>query len=271
MKHSWKKMTVVAALTLTAGFGLAACDGDDAKSDDDKTGSESEGSEGGVELTADNFADRIGEAQLDAGGSQFELTVNTAGQEFTATGAQTPSEDPEEVEIEMSASAVGMDMEMLVVDGSMYMKMGEMTGGKYVQTSLDDPQYGATVEQLDLGTQLKTFEEALVEFEATGESEEIDGVDAAEYVLTLDSEKVMEDLGQDLSSLEGSGVELPETMEYTLFVGDDDLPRRMVANVDLGAGSSEMTMDFFDWGTGADVEAPSADEITTENPFAGVL
>jgi len=69
--------------------------------------------------------------------------------------------------------------------------------------------------------------------------------------------------GATLDQAAAAGVTLPATFEYTFWIGPDDLVRKMA--FDLMGSQTEMT--FSNWGAGAPVTAPTADQITTEDPF----
>ena len=49
-----------------------------------------------------------------------------------------------------------------------------------------------------------------------------------------------------------------DSASYSLFVGPDDLPRRI--SVDLGGAPT--TMDYSKWGEPVNIVAPTADELT---------
>jgi lipoprotein LprG len=56
---------------------------------------------------------------------------------------------------------------------------------------------------------------------------------------------------------QGDAAALPETLDYDLWVTDDNLVRRVVMNV---MGMS-MQMDYTEWGEPVDIKAPAAADI----------
>lgn len=164
----------------------------------------------------------------------------------------------------MSMPGLG-DMEIRLVEGVLYMNMGAMTENKFVVVDTEQgpmaEQFGPMLGQMDPRRQIELFEEALVEIEQEGEAEQIDGVEATPYRLVLDTETIVSASGANEEDLQG--VDLPETLEFIMFVGEDDLPRRIVMDM-MGTAS---TIDFSGWGDDVEISAPGADEITDVDPF----
>lgn len=252
-------------IVLVAGFGITACSSTDTAPKTDKGSSaEQQPTEPKADeaLTADNFTQRMNEAQIKAGTAHFEqkITVEGVG-DMVMSGEMQAGSTPDETRMRMVGDMSGIAMEMLVVDGDAYMKLGELTENKFVKMGADGAMSDITAGA-DLNAQLKLFKESLVDFTQDG-SEKIDGVDAKRYVLTLDTEKVL---------ASSSGEEIPadavdalgDTMTYEIFIGSDDLPRKITMDV----AGSPMEMTFSKWGEPVDIQAPAADEISDrELPF----
>lgn len=264
MNRSLKNWAAAAALTLTAGLALTACGSDEKSTDSpgDKPVA------AGGDLTAENFIERVSTAQMKAGSSHVSLSMEIAGQKVSGEGDMTTGDDPADAAMAMTMDYPGMGkMDMRLVEGVMYLNIGPLTQNKFIKVDLadaDNPlaeQYGSVLDQIDPAKQFELFEKALIEFERAGDVEKIDGVDATPYRLVLDTQVVMEAAGAgDQTELAG----VPETLEYTMFIGDDDLPRRLVMDL-MGMG---MTMDYSKWGDKVTVEAPPADQISDQDPFA---
>lgn len=213
-------------------------------------------------LSRENFVERLGDAQLEAGSTHLEMSTAAAGTDVAMTGDVRLGE-----KVEDSASRISMDLGMMqldlrLVDGVMYLKMGEMSGGKYVKVDLTDPdnplaqQYGSLTGQIDPSEQLETFRTALVDFDNLGDGGTVDGVETTKLRLVLDTSKA---LGKQAAQAERLGTKVPEKMEYVLLVGrDDDLLRRMTMDL---AGTAT-TIDWSRWGEPVEVEAPRKSEIT---------
>ena len=62
------------------------------------------------------------------------------------------------------------------------------------------------------------------------------------------------------------GVELPESIDVTLYIGADDLPRRMVSRVPTPDGATaKMQLDYSKWGESVTIKAPSKANIADED------
>lgn len=217
-------------------------------------------------LTRENFVERLSSAQLDAGSAHIETTTSGSGMDVTMTGDVVIAERLEDSASRISMNTAGMAMELRLVGGSLYLKMGQMTGGKFLEVDLDDPEdafaknFGNLTEQLDPAEQLELFDKALADFENQGDGGTIDGVETTKLRLVLDTRAVL-DGRADAQKL---GSKVPEKMEYVLYVGEDDLMRRMTADI---AGTATTT-DWSRWGDEVDVEAPKKSEIADIPPFA---
>ncbi|RLV56429.1 hypothetical protein D9V41_04945 [Aeromicrobium phragmitis] len=262
-------------VSLMAAFALlfvSACGGSD--SSEGQSGStEKVGEDKGTELTKDNFADEIMKAQLDAGTAHLVMTMTMGGQEITMDGDMSVAEKPADtaMSLTMDGEALGAgdtDLEMRLVDQVMYMKMGQATGDKFARIDLTDEsnpmgaQFSEMMEQSNPATQVEAMGESIESFEDGGDGGEIDGVSTTKYRITLNAAKMYEAQGTDPSAMAG----LPETIEYVMYVGDDNLPRRLEAEVMGATAVNEWTK----WGEDVDISAPSDDEITDQNPFAGM-
>lgn len=258
---SFKKRTVFASLALVAGLTLTGCSGAGTSPAD--TVSEAEI---GTELTADNFVTRISAAQLRAGSAHLETKIEGQGSAITASADMEFSEIAKDLRMHMI-----MDMpvdektstkaELKLIKGKVYMSLGELTANKWVEVSEDQSgvlNIDDLTAQTDPAAQFAAFETALQSLTKSGGEEEIDGVKTTEYTLALDPEKLLTSTGQ----IEAVGPEellaLGKSVEYKLFVGPDDLPRRIV--MDLGTGVS--TLDYSKWGEDTDIKAPNRGDIT---------
>lgn len=247
-----------------AGFGVTACSATDTAPKTDKgTSAEQEPAAPRADeaLTADDFTQRMNDAQLKAGSAHFEQKISVEGAgEVAMSGEMQIAEDPSQMRMRMVGDMSGMEMEMLVVDGTAYMKLGELTQNKYAKMGTDDSVSGLTAGT-DLSSQLKLFKDALVDFTQDG-TEKIDGVDTKRYVLELDTKKVLDSSAEEVPAEAMDA--LGDTMTYEIFVGADDLPRKIKMDV----AGTPMDMTFSKWGEPVDIQAPTADEISNQElPF----
>ncbi|MBA4607948.1 hypothetical protein H1W00_05615 [Aeromicrobium sp. Marseille-Q0843] len=207
-------------------------------------------------LTQENFVERLTAAQLAAGSAHVEMDDGV-----DMRGDVRLAEDLEGTEARVTMGAGPMLMDLRVVDGIVYLKLGELSGGKFIRVDLNDPKdpvgqhFGSMAGQVDPTKQLKVFSDALVEFDDQGPGGEIDGVETTKLRLVLDASKALQD---HEAGGPGLGAKAPKQLEYTLYVGSDDLLRRLTMDI---AGSTK-TMDWSKWGEPVEVKAPPADQVT---------
>src|SRR5690606_9306211 len=158
MKKSVGVLVATAVLALSSACGGSGSDSSAPAAGDAKqaaaTASAAPSSDASP-LTRENFVDRLGQAQVEAGSAHLEMTASASGMDVSMTGDLRVAED-----VERSASRLSMDLGMMqmdvrLVDGVMYLKMGQMTGGKYVRIDLRDPddpvvkRFGSSMDQVD--------------------------------------------------------------------------------------------------------------------------
>lgn len=158
------------------------------------------------------------------------------------------------------------DMEIIVVDNAMYMKLAVMSD-KFLKLDLDDPDNpvgGSFTGQLDPRAQAEVMEEGLQTATYVGQ-EEVEGETLDHYTAVVDSTAMLEQM-EGAADVAG---QLPETITYELWLTDEGLFRQM--EIDMGAVAGEMRMRFVDWGTDVDIEAPPASEVTDMSDMAGMM
>lgn len=239
-----------------AGLVLAGCGG---STDDENGGGGSNGDDTDNAqvpsdlLTAENFGDRVLAAQQDAESFEITMQMVTQGETVDATGAVLNGDSLETTQMQLNMEVPGAGTaELRLVDGIMYMQIPDLG---WVSMDLGEAAstLGMDPNSFNPAGQIEAFNEALISLEASGEPEEIDGVQAQPYTLLLDTQAL-----QQADGLEGfEDADLPDQIEAQMWVGPDDLPRRVVT--DLGTDSVTMTMS--NWGTDVSVEAPPADEV----------
>jgi LppX_LprAFG lipoprotein len=255
-----KKTTAALALVLAAGTTLAACGGDD--SSQAKGDSSSVGEKASTTLTKDNFFTEVSQAQQDAKTSHVEMDFGVSGQEIKASGDVAVAKDVADTKMamKMSAGAQG-DIEMRLVNGVFYMNMGPMTQNKFAKIDLNDTsnpigkQFSGLLDSVDPSKQIEQLQGSITSFEQKGAAQKIDGVEAKPYVVGVDSQKIVSQLG---AAGAGASSQLPKEIVYTMWIGPDNLPRRI--NLDLSG--TKMTMDYSKWGEDVSIEAPAQDQIS---------
>ena len=156
-----------------------------------------------------------------------------------------------------------MTMDMRLVDATLYMNMGQMTQDKFVKIDLTDEsnplgrQFSQLTDQMDPAKQLAQLEEAVTKFEKKGEPQKIDGVATQSYAVTVDTSKL-----KALADLPSSATsQLPKTIDYTMYVGSDNLLRRM----EFDLAGSKAQIDYSKWGEPVEIEAPAPNEISDQD------
>jgi len=220
-------------------------------------------------LTEENLFPRVSEAQLKAGSSNVAMTLTApGGEKFKSHGqmkiAKRAADNAMAMTVNTGTEGLGT-VELRLVDRSFYVSLGALTQSKFVRIDLSDKSdpiarlYGDIIENLDPARQLRQYQDAITKFDASGEAIEIDGVEAQPYKITIDTSKAeqLQRLGQE---------SLPATITFTLYVGPDDLPRRMVSLIPGQDGTTtRMQMDYTKWGEKVSIAAPSKSRITDEN------
>ena len=261
MRERLKQLSVALVLVLVAGGTLAACS-------DDKAG---DGGSSGDTLTKANFFDEVITAQSEAGSTHVDMAIDVAGQAVEAAGdmkiGDSAADTAMSMTMETGQSGMG-SLEMRLVDEVFYLNFGPMTSNKFAQIDLTDEsnpigkQFGDIIGNLDPSQQFKEFEDAVTSFEKKGKAIELDGVQAQPYRLVVDTSKI-----PNAEQADGS---LPKSLAYTMYIGPDNLPRRMVSDVPdvAGSGGGTMTINYSQWGEDVTIAKPKESEITDKDFFS---
>ncbi len=270
MRSSRRLLAVPATAALV--WALAACGGAAPASEDaaptEKVTTPAAEEPAVVELTSANLLETLAAAQKEAGSYDFTMSTAAEGQSIDASGSAAVTGDTQQLAMTLTVPGAG-DMEIRLVDGLMYMNMGEMTGGKFLQIDPSDasnPLAGSVGEitgELDPTKGITGQQAALTSVTKKGEPEQLDGVEAQPYEVVIDPSKLTGPQADQLNEAAAQGITLPDTFVYTFWIGPDSLIRKMA--FDLLGTQTEMT--FSNWGKAAPVTAPTADQITAENPF----
>ncbi|MEB4614575.1 hypothetical protein [Leucobacter sp. M11] len=258
MTSLWTRTSTIIALTAAAALGLTACSGGTAPVG---SSTEEQAPASQEPLTIDTFADRMSKAQTEAGSVHTEMSTEFQGQSQVMTGDMTITEKPSDMKMSVTMELPGgMTMEMRMLDAKLFMNMGEMSQNKFVETPLSGPeaeQFLGQLDQLNPQQQQQALADAVTDFSAAEKTEKIDGVETRAYTLTLDTKEMLKGQADVLAA---AGSDMPETLEYVMHVGSDDLPRRVVMTV---AGVVVET-NFSAWGKPVSIEAPAADQLIDE-------
>ena len=256
-----RKLSSLATVALLVGLTLSGC-GD---KDSGGTTTDSKPSKGDdVALTASNFSQVLADAQTKAKTSHVDMTIGVGGQSIKAQGDVEVGSNPADSSMTMTMDmGSSMKLDMRLVDQVLYMNMGQLTEGKYLKIDLNDKsnplakQYGEIMDQMDPAKQVDDLKEAVSSFKKAGEPKTIDGVKAQPYLIEVDTSKMA--AFKELPA-EAAG-SIPDKIVYTMYVGPDQLLRRMEFEL-AGAKSS---IDYSKWGESVDIKAPSGAEVSDKD------
>ncbi len=264
MRERLKKLTAVTAVVLVAGASLVACSGKEGSGD-------GVGQSSGTDLTKANFFDEVLQAQSKAGTSHMSMAMEVGGQTIKADGdievGKTAADTAMAMTMETGQAGMG-SLEMRLVEEVFYLNFGPMTSNKFAKIDLTDEsnpigkQFGDIVGNVDPSQQLRELKGAVKSFEHKGKAIELDGVQAQPYMIGIDPSKI--------AAAKEAGGSLPKTLEYTMYVGPDNLPRRIVSDLPAvaGSGGGKSTIDFSKWGEKVSITKPKASEITDKDFFS---
>jgi hypothetical protein len=266
-----RRAVAAAAVPTLLAASLTAC-GSDSGSDSDNSSGDTAADSGeyaeGEEVDKDQFVEDFASALEDATTAHMTMNMNYGtGEPIQAKGQVDYTTDPVSMAMDMSMPMATEGVDMRLVEGVMYMNMGQMTNDKFVKYDLNDPAnlppgMAGLADQMDPLAAFKQFGPALKSVTYVGE-EEVDGDDTDHFELVMDTTKVpgLEDLPQ--------GADVPKEMAYDAWFDDDFLIRQMRMTMDM-ATTMEMEAQFFDWGEPVEIEAPAADDVV-EAPPSGTL
>lgn len=185
--------------------------------------------------------------------SHITMDINGGGQSMTGEGDVSYEGKTSSMQLELKAPQLGQGtIQMRMIDGIVYMAMPPMTPkGKFIKFDTKDPnspfgQLGGLTGGDPLSS-FDAFDAGLEKVDYVGQ-ESVDGEDMDHYVLTVDARKAAK--AQGMTSMPQG---MPKTVDYDLWLDDQDLMRRM--EFDMG-GSGGMTMTMSDWGEPVTIKAP---------------
>lgn len=276
--HPVRSRRLIAAVAVPLLVGaLAACGPDDSKSADqdstpaasssspsDEQSSESppadqsDDTQAGDSVDPHDFTEEIRDGLGDMTTAKIHMEMTGGPSTVTADGQANYRTNPPSMAMTMQMAAMGnQQMEMRLVGNKMYMKMGQLTGGKFMAFDLGDPNSplgdtDALIDSMDPTKAFEQFEDGVQKVVFVGE-ETVDGEDADHYRLTVDPSRLHY---QDSSA---AGM-LPKTMRYDIWLDDEGRLRRN--QIDMGKlGTTTVTASDFD--APVKITAPPPSQVTT--------
>lgn len=199
--------------------------------------------------------------------AQMAMNVDAGGTgNLEASGEVDYSADPANMSITSSNPMGGGEIEVLLVDGVMYLNQGSLSNGKYVAYDLSDtsnlpPGLSELEGQMDPLAAFEEFEPALTKVTFEGE-DEVGGEDLAHYTILLDPTKMESFQGMPVTA------ELPEELEYDLYFDDEFRIRQMNLTMD-GTPAIDLEVTLSEWGEPVDITAPPEDETVDPSQLMG--
>lgn len=230
----------------------------------------------------------------DAGSSAFELTgtstVAGVSTDIAAEGAFDYTSGNGEMTITTEVPGFGeLALEERIIDGVVYMNMGEIPGLGAGWISLDIGEaFGAEGIGNTIGAQPSPTEQ-LDQLRAAGDvvevgTEDVRGEQATHYTAILDFQALLDEgadaLGEtlgaeDVEYFTGLFDDLGGDTTVDVWINDGGLPVRYAVDTSVDVAGqlveSTITMEFFDFGLDVNPEPPPADEVMSFDDLFGGL
>ena len=256
-----KKRQQLVLVVASAGLLLAGCGGSESATTDKSETKVAKSTS--ADLTTDTLIPAIFKAQQKAKTSHMSMLLELSGQKIKAEGdvviGASAADSKVSMKMDMAAMGAGT-VEMRFVDKVFYMNLGPLSDNKFAKIDTTDKnnplgaQFGDLLDQMDPTTQLQQMSDAVTDARKKGDPITLDGVKAQPYQLRVDTTKL-----DSLKKLpEASKAQLPKTLTYTMYIGPDNLIRRLVTDV-VG---TKATTEYSKWGKSVDIQAPTKDQIT---------
>lgn len=194
--------------------------------------------------------------------AHMTMTVTSARMgEIKAEGDIDRTGDSPAAAMTMDLPMAGGQADIRLVDKVMYLKMGQLTGGKFWKLDLDDPHspFSSFGSQLDPESSFRSLAKGLAKVRYVGQ-EEVGGQRLDHYRASIDTQKIAD----RLQGMVGSGASIPKgalpgRMQYDVWLDSQGRPTKVTTQMGQ-AGSMTMTMS--DWGAPVDIQAPPSDQVT---------
>lgn len=245
---SWTALTnrlLAAALATGLALTTGACSGDEAPEAD-----------ASAYDNAEVLAEMTG-AVADAGSVRLTLGTKQSPEDITVDTSW--GDEPTFRAVTMGDPSTQLDVRQ--VDGRVYLG-GELVGHQWTYIDLDDPRLTDPESDFDAG-----MVETLMDIDVPGDlaalggavtalkdegAEEMAGVDARHYTITVETTEWLEELGDDSMY---AAMDLPASVTMDLYVDDDSRPVRLAYEVP-GEPQQSAEIGFTEWGTPVQVAVP---------------
>lgn len=238
---------------------FAACGTDDGKGGTAKD--EPTALQSGDSMSAADFASMTS-SSVDKATSAHMTMDMTMGQMGSAHAEGDVSYDDGTPSLQMTMTVPGApgDIEMVLVDSSMYMKMPQLSGGKYFAIDLSDtdslpPELADMADQLDPRKAVEQLADAVDEVTYEG-SDDVDGQALEHYLVTVDTTKI-----DALDKIERQGVDMPDTVTYDVWLDGEGRMSRMETDFTIMGKKMSVDLAMDDWGKDVSIQAPPASKV----------
>lgn len=183
---------------------------------------------------------------------------------MTAEGDLDYTSTPPSVAMTMTMPTVSTDtLDLRMVDGIMYLSMGQLTSGKFWKIDPSDPNgpmaalgMDKLMDQMNPAKALEAAGDGIRTVTYAGDEDELH-----HYTVTVDTKKMLAAMGSGLPAQ--LGAQVPSDLTYDVWLDDQDRFSKMRMD-DLPTGSATGTLEITitDWGKNVDIKAPPAGEVT---------
>lgn len=255
------------ALVLASALVLTGCgdDSDDSKAGDPSSEStedttedaddagDADDADEGEEIDVDAFLSDLRDGAEALTSAHMTLTLEAMGQTIEGEGDVAYNEGNPEMAMTLSMGGQG-NMAFRLVDGAMYMKIPGQAGSKWLKMGLekamDQLGMGDLMDNLDPAKAFEAYAEGFTGVVLIGD-EEVGGESTTHYRVTVDTTKV------EAFKNFPSGAKLPKTVDYDMWLDDDNRMRKIV--MEIPSGTLEMVVS--NYGQDIAIEAPPASQV----------
>jgi LppX_LprAFG lipoprotein len=195
------------------------------------------------------FGKALIEAQRRAGSVRLDGVFEPG---MTMSGSMRFHNDDVALDMRLKGVAMGGQARMILVDETMYMQIPE-AGSDFIKLDVGDPD-NPLAQQMGSLNPSRAFETfaTITQIRERG-TETVGGTPTTRYTITVDTAQAMD--AQGLHSGHADG--LPPELSYDLWVGDDNLIRKMVLAPELG----EVEIRLSAWGEPVRITAPPPSQV----------
>lgn len=245
-------MTYPTLLRSAVAFAIALCLAlTGCGSSDSATGNTTE------PLTKSNFAKRMNKALVGAGSAQITQHRKLAQKDVTVEGELQIAKKSQDTRVKITGEAMSSGFDIRKIDDDMYTKLTLFTRDRFAQQDWSEEPQGMAVpfwnmvNAANASHMVSDFRHATLDFEKSGSEKKMDGVSAQPYTVTVDASKVtaIDEYNRSM---------MPDRIDYTVYIGSDDLPRK----VELKQDSINITTEFAEWGSSVDIDEPEKSELS---------